>query len=38
MNKDIMIGSGVILLGLFLAYRAKKNGKVVPVVGMVIPD
>ena len=33
MNKNVMIGGGVVALGLFLAYRAKKNGKVVPFIG-----
>lgn len=37
MNKNVMIGGGVIALGLFLAYRAKKQGKVVPFIGKVIP-
>ena len=38
MNKNIMIGGGVIALGIFLAYRAKKNGKTVPFIGKFLPS
>ena len=37
MNKNVMIGGGVIALGLFLAFRAKKKGKEVPFIGRFIP-
>jgi hypothetical protein len=37
MNKNILVGGGVIAVGLFLAYRAKKKGKVVPFIGRFIP-
>tara|TARA_R110002020_G_scaffold287979_1_gene503510 strand:- start:385 stop:522 length:138 start_codon:yes stop_codon:yes gene_type:complete len=36
-DKNLMIGLGVVGLGLFLAYRAKKKGKVVPFIGRFIP-
>ena len=29
MNKNIIVGGGLIVAGIFLAYRAKKKGKVV---------
>jgi hypothetical protein len=38
MNKNLMIGGGVIALGLFLAFRAKKQGKTVPFIGKLIPS
>jgi hypothetical protein len=37
MNKSTMIGGGIIALGLFLAVRAKKKGKIVPFIGKFIP-
>jgi hypothetical protein len=37
MNKNVMIGGGVIALGVFLAFRAKKKGKEVPFIGRFIP-
>lgn len=37
MNKNTLIGVGVIGLGIFLAFRAKKQGKVVPIIGRFIP-
>ena len=37
MNKSIMIGGGIVALGLFLAVRAKKQGKAVPFIGKFIP-
>lgn len=37
MNKNVLIGGGVAALGLFLAYRAKKKGKIVPIIGRFIP-
>ena len=37
MNKNIMIGGGVIALGIFLTFRAKKQGKEVPFIGRFIP-
>jgi hypothetical protein len=36
-NKNLIIGGGVVLVGLFLAYRAKQNGKSVPIIGNLIP-
>jgi len=33
MNKNILIGVGLIGLGIYLASRAKKQGKVVPFIG-----
>lgn len=38
MNKNIMIGGGIIALGGFLAYRAKQKGKHVPFIGKFIPS
>jgi len=32
-----MIAGGLIAVGLFLAFRAKKQGKIVPIIGKVIP-
>lgn len=37
MNKNVMIGGGVVALGLFLAIRAKKKGKTVPFIGKFLP-
>tara|TARA_R110000803_G_scaffold136813_1_gene203744 strand:- start:7752 stop:7877 length:126 start_codon:yes stop_codon:yes gene_type:complete len=37
MNKNIIVGGGLIVAGIFLAYRAKKKGKVVPFIGRFIP-
>lgn len=37
MNKNTLIGVGVIGLGVFLAVRAKRQGKIVPVIGKIIP-
>lgn len=36
-DKNIMVGAAVIGLGLFLAYRAKKQGKTTPIIGKLIP-
>lgn len=36
-DKNVLIGVGVIGLGVFLAYRAKKNGKTVPFIGSFVP-
>lgn len=33
MNKNIIIGVGLVGLGLYLASKAKKQGKVVPFIG-----
>ena len=38
MNKNLMIGGGVIAVGLFLAYRAKQKGNKVPFIGGFLPS
>lgn len=37
MNKNTLIGVGVIGLGVLLAVRAKRQGKVVPIIGKYVP-
>jgi hypothetical protein len=37
MNKNVLIGVGLIGAGLFLAKRAADNGKIVPVLSKVFP-
>tara|TARA_R110000787_G_scaffold11722_12_gene38510 strand:+ start:742 stop:873 length:132 start_codon:yes stop_codon:yes gene_type:complete len=38
MNKNLMIGGGIAALGLYLAYKAKQQGKIVPFIGKFIPS
>lgn len=38
MNKNIIVGGGIIALGLLLAVRAKRKGKVVPFIGRFLPS
>lgn len=38
LNKNILIGAGAIVAGLYLAKRAKDNGKIVPLIGRFIPS
>jgi hypothetical protein len=38
MNKNVMLGAGLVLGGIILAMRAKKQGKVVPFIGGMIPS
>lgn len=38
MNKNLLIGIGVIGVGLFLSYRAKQKGQDVPIIGKLIPS
>ena len=38
MNKNLLIGIGVIGVGLFLSYRAKQKGQDVPFIGKFIPS
>lgn len=38
MNKNILVGVGLVGLGLFLAKRAKDKGKDVPFIGRFIPS
>jgi hypothetical protein len=38
MNKNLLIGIGVIGVGLFLSYRAKQKGQDVPFIGKLIPS
>jgi hypothetical protein len=37
-NKNLLIGIGVIGVGLFLSYRAKQKGQDVPFIGRLIPS
>ena len=38
MNKNLLIGIGVIGVGLFLSYRAKQKGQDVPFIGKLFPS
>ena len=37
-NKNLLIGIGVIGVGLFLSYRAKQKGQDVPFIGKFLPS
>ncbi len=37
-NKNLLIGVGVIGVGLFLSYQAKQKGQDVPFIGRLIPS
>ena len=37
MNKNIIVGVGLIAAGLFLAKRAADKGKIVPFLGKIFP-
>jgi len=38
MNKNILLGAGLLVLGVVLAKRAKDKGKDVPFIGRFIPS
>ena len=38
MNRNVLIGLGLVAAGIYLTQRAKSQGKIVPVIGKFIPS